>query len=129
MVASRTADVQRTKLGTLELVDDNAKEGSPAVFVKLEAAHRLDVAGVKSAGEMHLKAARTGDAAVRLVDEAVACEAAGTLLTTNPPRRKAALHSCGCNQACCTPMGGRGGGAKCSRCAPCWSTAAGSRTC
>jgi hypothetical protein len=71
VVASRTADVQRAKLGTLELVDDSAKEGAPAVFIKLEAAHRLDATGVKSAGEMYLKAARTGDATVRLVDEAV----------------------------------------------------------
>ena len=72
VVASRTADVQRTKLGTLELVDDSAKEGAPAVFIKLDAAHRLDAtAGTRNAGEMYLKAARTGDATVRLVDEAV----------------------------------------------------------
>ena len=51
-----------------------------------------------------------------------ACEAAGTELTAKPPRRKAALHSCGCNQICCIPSGGGGGGAKCSRCAleHCW---------
>ena len=71
LVATRTADVQRTKLGTLELVDGYAKAGSPAVFIKLEAAHRLDAAGTKSAGEMHLKAAQTGDATVRLIDEAI----------------------------------------------------------
>ena len=71
VVLSRTADVQRTKLGTLEVVDDNATEGSSAVFIKLEATHRLDAAGVKSAGEMYLKAARTGDATVRLIDDAV----------------------------------------------------------
>ena len=41
-------------------------------FIKLEAAHRLDAAGTKSAGEMYLKAARAGDdATVRLMDEAV----------------------------------------------------------
>ena len=71
LVASRTADVQRAKLGTLELVDGNAKEGSSAVYIKLDATHRIDAARTKCAGELYLKAARTGDAAVRLMDEAV----------------------------------------------------------
>ena len=70
-MATRTADVQRAKLGTLELVDGDAKEGSPAVHIMLDATHRLDAAGAKSAGELYLKAARTGDATVRLMDEAV----------------------------------------------------------
>ena len=71
LVATRTADVQRTKLGTLELVDGNAKAGSPAVFIKLDAAHRLDATGTKSAGGMYLKATQTGGATVRLMDDAV----------------------------------------------------------
>lgn len=71
LVATRAVDVQRARLGTLELVDDEAKAGSPAVFIELDSAHRLDATGTKSAGEMYLKAAKTGDAAVRLMDGAV----------------------------------------------------------
>ena len=61
LVATRTADVQRARLGTLELVDDKAKTGSPAVFIKLDVAHRLDATGTKSAREMYLKAAKSKD--------------------------------------------------------------------
>ena len=55
----------------MELVDDGAKAGTPSVFVKLETTHRLDASGSRSAGEMYLKAAQTGDATVRLMDGAV----------------------------------------------------------
>ena len=36
LVATRTTDVQRARLGTLELADDEAKAGSPAVLIKLD---------------------------------------------------------------------------------------------